>query len=70
MKKLLSALMALMLVVSMFAMNVTADGATVYVSLNDECIGYIGVGDNIKENGKKAFDDLRKSGIKKIFIPN
>ena len=43
-------------------------GATVYVSLDDECIGYIGVGDNIKENGKKAFLDLRKSGIKKIYV--
>lgn len=43
-------------------------GATVYVSLNDECIGYIGVGDSIKENGKKAFDSLRENGIKKLYV--
>lgn len=42
--------------------------ATVYVSIDDECIGYIGVGDNIKENGKKAFDKLRKAGIKKLYV--
>ncbi len=45
-----------------------SSSATVYVTLNNECIGYIGVGDNIKENGKKAFDSLRESGIKKIYI--
>lgn len=43
-------------------------GATVYVSLNDKCVGYIGVGDSIKENGKKAFDCLRENGIKKIYV--
>lgn len=42
--------------------------ATVYISLDGKCIGYIGVGDNIKENGKKAFDRLRENGIKKIYI--
>ncbi len=42
--------------------------ATVYVSVNGECIGYIGVGDNIKENGKITFDKLRENGIKKIYI--
>ncbi len=42
--------------------------ATVYVSLNGECIGYIGVGDNIKANGKITFDKLRENGIKKIYI--
>lgn len=42
--------------------------ATVYISLDGKCIGYIGVGDNIKENGKKAFDNLRENGINKIYI--
>lgn len=42
--------------------------AAVYVSLNGECIGYIGVGDNIKANGKITFDKLRENGIKKIYI--
>ena len=42
--------------------------ATVYVSLNGACIGYIGVGDNIKANGKITFDKLRENGIKKIYI--
>lgn len=42
--------------------------ATVYVSVNGECIGYIGVGDNIKSNGKITFDKLRENGIKKIYI--
>ena len=42
--------------------------ATVYVSLNGKCIGYIGVGDNIKANGKITFEKLRENGIKKIYI--
>lgn len=42
--------------------------ATIYVSLDGKCIGYIGVGDNIKPNGKKAFDKLRENGIQKIYI--
>ena len=42
--------------------------ATVYVSLNGKCIGYIGVGDNIKANGKITFEKLRANGIKKIYI--
>jgi Cd2+/Zn2+-exporting ATPase len=42
--------------------------ATVYVSLDGKCIGYIGVGDTIKENGKKAFDALRANGIEKIYV--
>ncbi len=42
--------------------------ATVYVSLNGECIGYVGVGDNIKANGRITFDKLRENGIKKIYI--
>ena len=45
-----------------------SSSANVYVSLNGKCIGYIGVGDNIKENGKKAFDNLRENGIEKIYI--
>ena len=48
--------------------SVPSSSATIYVSLNDECIGYIGVGDNLKENGKKAFDSLREDGIEKIYI--
>lgn len=43
-------------------------GATVYISLNNECVGFIGVGDSLKENGKKAFDSLRENGIKKIYV--
>ena len=42
--------------------------ANIYVSLDGKCIGYIGVGDNIKSNGKKAFDELRENGIEKIYI--
>ncbi len=43
-------------------------GANVYVSLNDKFIGYVGVGDSIKENGKISFDKLRASGIEKIYV--
>ena len=43
-------------------------GATIYVSLNEKVIGYVGVGDSIKENGKISFDKLRKNKIKKIYV--
>ena len=43
-------------------------GATIYVSLNGKFIGYFGVGDSIKENGKISFDKLRANGIEKIYI--
>lgn len=43
-------------------------GATVYVALNGKLIGYVGVGDSIKENGKISFDKLRKNGIEKIYV--
>lgn len=43
-------------------------GATVYVSLNGEFIGYVGIGDSIKENGKISFDKLRAYGVEKIYI--
>ena len=43
-------------------------GATVYVSLNGEFIGYVGIGDSIKENGKISFDKLRANGVEKIYI--
>ena len=64
MKKLLSALMALMLVVSMFAMNVTADGATVYVSAEgkDVADGATGAKDNPFNNIIDAFSALSETG--------
>lgn len=43
-------------------------GATIYVSLNGNFIGYFGVGDSIKENAKISFDKLRARGIEKIYI--
>ncbi|MBQ8545699.1 MAG: cadmium-translocating P-type ATPase [Clostridia bacterium] len=43
-------------------------GATVYVSLNGEFIGYVGIGDSIKENGKISFDKLRANGVEKIYV--
>ncbi|MBE6663882.1 MAG: heavy metal translocating P-type ATPase [Ruminococcaceae bacterium] len=43
-------------------------GATIYISLNGRFIGYFGVGDSIKENGKISFDKLRTCGIEKIYI--
>ena len=43
-------------------------GATVYVSLNGKYIGYVGVGDSVKENGKISFEKMRKRGIKKIYV--
>ncbi len=42
--------------------------ATIYVSLDGKCVGYIGVGDNIKLNGKITFDKLREEGVKKIYV--
>lgn len=42
--------------------------ASIYVSLDGKCIGYIGIGDNIKLNGKISFDKLREQGVKKIYV--
>lgn len=41
---------------------------TVFVSVNGKYIGYVGVGDDLKPNSKRAFDRLRKLGIDKMYI--
>ncbi|MBO5313204.1 MAG: cadmium-translocating P-type ATPase [Clostridia bacterium] len=41
---------------------------TVFVSLNGKYIGYIGIGDELKENGRIAFEHLRKLGVTKKYI--
>lgn len=41
---------------------------TVFVSVNGEYVGYIGIGDELKENSKIAFDRLRKLKINKKII--
>jgi len=42
--------------------------ASVYVSLDGKYIGSIGIGDELKQNSKKAFESLRKLGVKKKII--
>lgn len=41
---------------------------TVFVALNGEYIGYVGIGDELKETSKIAFDRLRKLGVNKKII--
>lgn len=42
--------------------------ASVYVSLDGKYVGSIGIGDELKHNSKKAFESLRKLGVKKKII--
>ena len=42
--------------------------ASVYVSLDGKYVGSIGIGDELKQNSKKAFESLRKLGVKKKII--
>lgn len=42
--------------------------ASIYVSVDGKFIGTIGIGDQLKENSKKVFEKLRKSGVKKKII--
>ena len=44
------------------------NAGTVFVSLNGKYIGFIGIGDELKENSKIAFDRLRKLGVYKKII--
>lgn len=41
---------------------------SVFVALNGKYIGYVGIGDELKENSKIAFDRLRKLGVTKRII--
>lgn len=42
--------------------------ASVYVSLDGKYVGSIGIGDELKHNSKKAFESLRRLGVKKKII--
>ena len=42
--------------------------ASIYVSLDGKYVGSIGIGDELKHNSKKAFELLRKVGVKKKII--
>ena len=44
------------------------NAGTVFVSLDGKYIGFIGIGDELKENSKIAFDRLRKLGVDKKII--
>ena len=41
---------------------------TVFVSVDGKYVGFVGVGDDLKHNSKRAFDKLRELGIKKMYI--
>ena len=45
-----------------------ASTGTVFVSVNGKYVGYIGIGDELKENSKIAFERLRKLGVTKKYI--
>lgn len=41
---------------------------TIFVSVDGNYVGYVGVGDDLKPNSKRAFDELRALGVSKLFI--
>ncbi len=41
---------------------------TIFVSVDGVYVGYVGVGDNLKPNSKKAFDELKALGVEKLMI--
>ncbi len=41
---------------------------TIFVSIDGKYVGFIGIGDELKENSKIAFDRLRKLGVDKKII--
>ena len=45
-----------------------SSAGSVFVTLDGKYVGYVGVGDNIKQNSKKAFDQLRKLDVEKLII--
>ena len=45
-----------------------AYGTVVYISIDDEYAGHIILADKIKEDAKKAIEDLNKQGIKTIML--
>ena len=46
----------------------SAYGTVVYISIDDEYAGHIILADKIKEDAKKAIEDLNKQGIKTIML--
>lgn len=49
--------------------NMTKDiGTVVYVSKNNEYLGYILINDKIKKNSKKTVSELKKRGIKDLVV--
>lgn len=47
---------------------IQANGLVIYISRGKEYLGYIVVGDKIKENAKEVMDSLRKQGIDEISV--
>lgn len=45
-----------------------AVGTIVYIAINNEFAGYIVISDEIKEDSKKAIDDLKKNNIKQTVM--
>ncbi len=43
-------------------------GTVIYVAINKQYVGYILISDRIKEDSKKAIQDLKKTGIKKTIM--
>lgn len=43
-------------------------GTIVYLASKDECVGYCLLEDEIKDDSKRAVDDLRRSGVKDVVM--
>lgn len=48
--------------------KITANGLVIYVAKGTEYLGYVVVGDKIKENADEVFKSLRKQGIDEISV--
>lgn len=48
--------------------QIAKGGTVIYVASNDEYLGYILVGDEIKEGSHEALESLRKSGVEKTIM--
>ncbi len=48
--------------------TVNRDGTIIYIACSNEYLGYISVGDRIKESSKQAINTLKKQGVKSTIM--
>ncbi len=48
--------------------QISANGVVLYVVKDNDYLGYVVIGDEIREEAKEVISDLRKSGVNKFYI--